>query len=137
MSQNSAENPYGQQPPQFNQPAPPYGQQSGQLQQPYVQQPLQSPSYGQPAYSNPYYAPYPGKTLGVVGLALCLIVPLLGLILSIVAKKRSDAAGFVKNTPAKVGIILGWIFTVLSILAFVLFAVWLGSTLETINTYSG
>jgi hypothetical protein len=41
----------------------------------------------------------PGKTLGIVGLVLAFVMPLLGLILSIVAKVQSRGAG-AKNTPA-------------------------------------
>jgi len=58
---------------------------------------------------------YPGKTLGIVGLILTFLFTLVGLILSIVAFNQSKAAGF-KNTPAKVGIILGIVFIVLGII---------------------
>ena len=64
----------------------------------------------------------PGKTLGVVGLvASCLGVftfgslGLVGLILSVVAKKQSAEAGF-PNQPAKIGIIIGIITMVIGIL---------------------
>ena len=57
----------------------------------------------------------PGKTLGIVGLVLAFLFPLLGLILSIVAANQSKAAG-VPNTPAKVGIILSIIFMVLGVI---------------------
>jgi hypothetical protein len=53
----------------------------------------------------------PGKTLGIVGLVLAFVIPLLGLILSIVAKVQSRGAG-AKNTPATVGIVLSIIFIV-------------------------
>jgi len=62
----------------------------------------------------------PGKTLGVVGLVFAFLIPLLGLILSIVAKVQSRGAG-VKNTPSTVGIVLSIIFIVGYIL--ILFAV--------------
>jgi hypothetical protein len=57
----------------------------------------------------------PGKTLGIVGLVFAFLFPLLGLILSIVAKVQSRGAG-AKNTPATVGIVLSIIFMVLYIL---------------------
>ncbi len=57
----------------------------------------------------------PGKTLGIVGLVLAFLAPLIGLILSIVASNQSKAAG-VPNTPAKVGIILSIIFMVLGLI---------------------
>jgi len=60
----------------------------------------------------------PGKTLGIVGLVFAFLIPLLGLILSIVAKVQSRGAG-VKNTPATVGIILSIIFIVVYILVVV------------------
>lgn len=100
MTQNNPENPYGQQP----------------------QAPQQ---YGQPAYGNaPYGAPAedPGKTLGIIGLVLCFVFSLAGLIVSIIAKKKSTAAGFT-NTPANVGVILGWIFTILGAIATIFYIV--------------
>ena len=54
----------------------------------------------------PAPATYPGKTLGIVGLIVSFFFSLVGLIISIIAFNQSKAAGF-KNTPAKVGIILG------------------------------
>jgi len=53
----------------------------------------------------------PGKTLGIVGLVFAFLFPVLGLILSIVAKVQSRGAG-VKNTPSTVGIVLSIIFIV-------------------------
>ncbi len=48
----------------------------------------------------------PGKTLGIVGLVLAFLLPLIGLILSIVGVSKSKKAGF-KNTPGVIGIIVG------------------------------
>lgn len=65
-----------------------------------------------PAPVPPAAAPaVPGKTLGIVGLVLAFVMPLLGLILSIVAKVQSRGAG-AKNTPATVGIVLSILFMV-------------------------
>ena len=60
-------------------------------------------------------ADYPGKTLGIVGLILVFFTGLIGLILSIVANSQSKAAGY-KNTPAKVGIIIGIISLVIGVI---------------------
>lgn len=81
------------------------------------------PSYNQQQVSPPGYAgpEDPGKTLGIVGLVLCFVFSLAGLIVSIIAKRRSTAAGF-KNTPANVGVILGWIFTIMGLL-YIVFAI--------------
>ena len=57
----------------------------------------------------------PGKTLGIVGLVLAFLAPLIGLILSIVAANQSKKAG-VKNTPATVGIVLSIIFLVIGLI---------------------
>jgi len=67
--------------------------------------------YGAPAPG----APVPGKTLGIVALVVVFFASLIGLILGYVARSQSKKAG-VPNTPAKVAIILGWIFLVLSII---------------------
>jgi len=62
----------------------------------------------------------PGKTLGIVALIVTFFFSVVGLILGIVARNQSKAAG-VENTPAKVAIILGIIFTVLSVIGWALF----------------
>ena len=54
----------------------------------------------------------PGKTLGIVGLILAFVAPLIGVIVSAIANSQSKAAG-VTNTPAKAGIIIGIILTLL------------------------
>lgn len=102
---------------QYDKPTAQYGQpQNAATQQPY----------GQPAYGGaPYGAPVedPGKTLGIIGLVLCFVFSLAGLIVSIIAKKKSEAAGFTNNTPAKVGVILGWIFTILGVIALIFYII--------------
>src|SRR4051812_23517131 len=82
-------------------------------------------THGQPGYAAPYGAPAedPGKTLGIIGLVLCFVVSLAGLIVSIIAKKKSEAAGFTNNTPAKVGVILGWIFTILGLIGIIVYII--------------
>lgn len=61
---------------------------------------------------------YPGKTLGIVGLVLAILFSIIGFIVSLIAFNQSKAAGF-KNTPAKVGIILGIVFFVLSVISII------------------
>ncbi len=87
---------------------------------PMPDQPLQSqPVMAQPVPTANPAAEDPGKSLSVFGLILAFLVPLAGLIVSIVAASKSKKAGF-KNGTAKLGIILSIIFTVLSIASMVL-----------------
>ena len=62
---------------------------------------------------------FPGKTMGIVGLILAIIFPLIGLIVSIIANGQSKKAGY-KNGVAKAGIIVGAILTALGILVLIL-----------------
>lgn len=78
----------------------------------------------------PVPAPAPasdGKTLGVVGLILAFLVPLVGLILSIIARGQSKRAG-VPNGPAKAGIIVSIILMVLYVVGAIIIGV-LGASL--------
>ena len=61
-------------------------------------------------------ATVPGKGLGIAGLILAIFIPLVGLILSIIAKSQSKKAGY-KNGPATAGI---WISIILMVLGAVL-----------------
>ncbi|MFT4030143.1 MAG: hypothetical protein QM675_09735 [Protaetiibacter sp.] len=65
---------------------------------------------------------YPGKTLGIVGLVLAFVVALAGLIVSAIALNQSKQAGYT-NTPAKVGLILSIVFTVLGAIFIILWIV--------------
>ncbi|WP_210481488.1 hypothetical protein [Naasia sp. SYSU D00948] len=69
-------------------------------------------------------AAVPGKGLGIAGLVLAFLVPLVGLILSIIAKSQSKKAGY-PNGPATAGI---WISIVLMVLGAILIgiSIWLG-----------
>jgi hypothetical protein len=75
-----------------------------------------------------------GKTLGIVGLVLAFLVPLAGLIVSIIAGNQSKAAG-VENTPAKVGVILSIVFMVLGIIFTIIYVVSFGALMSTAYTY--
>lgn len=114
MSSNTPENPSGKPlPPSYGEQAPveqpaPYGQQppAYQSQAPYGQQ---SP-YGAPA------AVDPGKTLGILSVILPFVgLGLVGLILGIIGRVKSKKAGF-KNTPALVGIIIGIVAVIATII---------------------
>lgn len=65
-----------------------------------------------------YAAPVPGKTLGIVALIVTFFASVIGIILGFVARSQSKAAG-VKNTPATVAIVLGFIFLILTIIGIV------------------
>jgi hypothetical protein len=57
-----------------------------------------------------------GKTLGIVGLVLAFVFSLAGLIVSIIARNQSKAAG-VPNTPATVGIVVSIIGLIIGVIA--------------------
>ncbi|TXK18811.1 hypothetical protein [Homoserinibacter sp. GY 40078] len=77
-----------------------------------------------PAPPQPAAAPdtYPGKGLGIAGLILAIFLPLIGLILSIVARSQSKNAGY-KNTPATVGIVIGIVLIVIGIIVSIIIGV--------------
>lgn len=96
----------------------------------YAAAPPAAPTYGDQPYAAAPPAQYgapaagsePGKTLGIVALIVVFFASLIGLILGYVARSQSKKAG-VKNTPAKVAIILGWIFLVLTIIGSIILVV--------------
>lgn len=59
-----------------------------------------------------------GKTLGIIALIVAFFFSLIGIILGFVAKGQSKRAG-VKNTPATVAIVLGFLFLIGTIIAIV------------------
>jgi uncharacterized membrane protein len=61
---------------------------------------------------------YPGKTLGVIGLVTAILFSVVGLVISLVAQNQSKKAGY-RNTPAKIGVIVGIVLTVLWVLVYV------------------
>lgn len=70
---------------------------------------------------------YPGKTLGIIGLIFAFVFSIVGWIISAIALKQSKAAGF-PNTPAKVGLILSIIFTVINLLVLVFMLILIASS---------
>ncbi|QAY72407.1 DUF4190 domain-containing protein [Agromyces protaetiae] len=85
---------------------------------PSAQPPAPAPTAAPPAAP----AAFPGKGLGIAGIVLAILVPLVGLILSIVANSQSKKAGFA-NGPAKAGIIVGAILTALGVIGGIVFAI--------------
>lgn len=61
---------------------------------------------------------YPGKTLGIVGLIASIPFNVIGLIISIVALVQSKKAGY-RNTPAVVGIIIGAVLTLATVVVII------------------
>ena len=103
--------------------------------------PQQQNPYGADPQNNPYGsapgavpADYPGKTLGLVGLILAIVAPVIGLILSIVAKKQSKEAGF-PNQLAKIGVIIGAILTALYVIGIIIYVAVIGSMIANTPTY--
>ena len=74
-------------------------------------------------------ADYPGQTLGIVGLVLAIVAPLIGLIVSIIARKQSREAGF-ENQLAKIGVIVGAILTVLGVIGTIIYIVLFASLMS-------
>lgn len=68
-----------------------------------------------------YYTPVPnppGRTLGLIGLIVAFVAPVVGLVLSIVARSQSQAAGL-PNPLAKAGIIVGIVLTAVTVVILV------------------
>ncbi|MGG7507297.1 hypothetical protein [Plantibacter sp. YIM 135249] len=96
---------------------------------------MTNPAPQQPQYQPAAPADYPGKTLGLVGLILAIILPLVGLILSLVAQSQSKKAG-VPNTLAKVGVIIGAILTALGIISVIIsIVIGIGAASSGITSY--
>ena len=78
------------------------------------------------SYAPAPYSPYapapvaqdPGRTLGIVGLVLSFLTALVGLVVSIVALRKSRRAGF-KNGFALAGTIVGGLGTLVVVIALV------------------
>lgn len=80
-------------------------------------------------------ADFPGKTLGIVGLILAIVTPLIGLIVSLVAQSQSKKAGY-PNGLAKAGVIVGAILTALGIIVSIFYFIALGTALNAgVTTY--
>lgn len=60
----------------------------------------------------------PAKTLGIVGLVLAIVAPVIGIIVSAIALSQSKKAGF-ENKMAKIGLIIGIVLTVVIIVFYI------------------
>ena len=60
----------------------------------------------------------PAKTLGIVGLVLAIVAPVIGIIVSAIAMSQSKKAGY-ENKMAKIGLIIGIILTVLIVVFYI------------------
>lgn len=83
-----------------------------------VAEPVQpvNPSYSQPAqgaYAQPQVDP--GKKLAIIGLILAFIVPIVGLILSIISRSKSKKAGF-SGSMAIAGFFISVVTTIFSLI---------------------
>lgn len=85
------------------------------------------PGYGQQQPVAP--AEDPGKTLGIVGLILAFLASLVGLIISIIAFRKSKAAGH-KNTLALAGIIVGAVVTLVYVVGGIIGGVAIAKTVQ-------
>jgi hypothetical protein len=61
---------------------------------------------------------FPGKTLGIVGLVLAIVAPVVGIIVSAIAMNQSKKAGY-PNKLAKIGLIVGIVLTVLIVILYI------------------
>jgi hypothetical protein len=87
---------------------------------PATQEPMTASPTPQPAMGAPMAAPVasgqnPGHGMGIAGLVLAFLAPLIGLILSIIAMNKSKKAGM-KNGLALAGIIVGSINVVVGLI---------------------
>ena len=71
-----------------------------------------------PTTPAPTAADFPGKTLGIVGLVLAILAPVVGIIVSAVALSQSKKAGY-ENKLAKIGLIVGIVLTVLYVVLYI------------------
>lgn len=73
--------------------------------------------YGDASYAAAPVATDPGRTLGIVGLVLSFVAAVVGLVVSIVALRRSRRAGF-RNRFALAGVVVGGVVTLLYVVLF-------------------
>lgn len=70
------------------------------------------PAYGQDGYPQP--RPNPGQAMGIAGLITSFFLAVVGLVLSIVGLNQSRKAGM-SNTPAVIGIVVGSLGTLVTV----------------------
>ncbi|WP_434992590.1 hypothetical protein [Arthrobacter sp. Ld5] len=130
---------YGQQsPPSYGEGQPQYGQQSpsayGQGASPYGQQSPYGPGAGSYPGQQGYQvqtAENPGKTLGIVGFILAILIAPVGLVISIVAFVKSRKARM-GNGFALAGIIIGALFTIIGVITTIALIAFFGDVTQQI-----
>ena len=83
----------------------------------------------------PAPADFPGKTLGIVGIVLAIVAPLVGVIVSAIALNTSKKAGF-ENKLGKIGLIVGIVLTVLGIIGAIAYFALIASMMQN-GQYTG
>jgi len=125
----SSGQPYGQ-PPPYGAPA------SGQ---PYGQPPPfdQQPGYGQPYAQQPYMGAPSTNTLAILSLifSLPILFPPIGIVLGHIAKKQIRQTGEAGEGMATAGLWIGYIFTVLGILACTAYVIIIIAAVGSSSTY--
>ncbi len=96
--------------------------------------PAAYPAYGQPAAPG-YYAP-PTNTLAILALVLGFVVPLGGIICGHLALGQIKRTGEAGHGLAMAGLIIGYVFTGLTILIVIGYIVAIALTFGAVATYS-
>jgi len=84
-----------------------------------------------PASSTPAATvPAPGRTLGIIAIVVTFFASVIGIILGFVARGQSKSAG-VKNAPATIAIVLGFVLLATTIIGIIVFIATAGSLFAT------
>ncbi|MBG6225754.1 hypothetical protein IWX63_002337 [Arthrobacter sp. CAN_A2] len=130
---------YGENEPQYGQAPTPYGQQAPtpygqQAPSPYGQQSPYGPGAGNYPGQQGYQvqtAENPGRTLGIVGFILAILIAPVGLVISIIAFVKSRKAK-VGNGFALAGIIIGVLFTIIGVITMIALIAFFGDVTQQI-----
>lgn len=71
---------------------------------------------------------YPGQSLGITGLVLAFVLPLVGIVLGVIAYTWSKKAG-VANAPARAAVIVGGIILAVGLIVYVAWVIAAGPAL--------
>jgi hypothetical protein len=128
--------PYGQQPqPQQPDPYNPYGAAPGSPAAPQYGQPPQSPYAAQP-YQQPYVqAAPPTNTMAILALVFAFVFAPLAIVFGHMAKKQIKQTGEGGEGLATAGLIMGYIFTGLSLLVCCVYVVAFGMLASSSSNY--
>jgi uncharacterized protein YjeT (DUF2065 family) len=87
--------------------------------------PAASPSAAAP---NTAVVEYPGQSLGITGLVLAFVLPLVGIVLGVIAYTWSKRAG-VANAPARAAVIVGGLILAVGFIVYVAWVIAAGPAL--------